>query len=48
MANTYGKVSGTFQEADQVYAKVSGTWEEVDEIYAKASTHGNLRCLFNW
>lgn len=37
MANTYGKVSGTFQEANQVYAKVSGTWEEVDEIYAKAS-----------
>jgi hypothetical protein len=37
MANTYGKVSGTFQEADQVYGKVSGTWEEVDEIYAKDS-----------
>ena len=37
MANTYGKVSGTFQEADQVYGKVSGTWEEVDEVYAKAS-----------
>jgi hypothetical protein len=33
MANTYGKVSGTFQEADEVYAKVSGTWQEVDEVY---------------
>ena len=37
MANTYGKVSGTFQEADEVYAKASGTWQDVDEIYAKAS-----------
>lgn len=35
MANTYGKVSGTFQEATEVYAKDSGTWQEVDEIYAK-------------
>ena len=37
MANTYGKVSGTFQEIENAYGKVSGTWEEVDEIYAKAS-----------
>ena len=45
MANTYGKVSGTFQEADQVYAKVSGTWEEVDEVYAKDS--GTWRLVFS-
>ena len=37
MANTYGKVGGTFQEADEVYAKASGTWQDVDEIYAKES-----------
>jgi hypothetical protein len=37
MANTYGKVSGTFQEIQNAYGKVSGTWEEVDEIYAKDS-----------
>ena len=41
MANTYGKVSGTYQEADQVYGKVSGTWQEVDEVYAKVQVHGN-------
>jgi len=35
MANTYGKVSGTFREANEVYAKASGTWREVDEVYAK-------------
>ena len=45
MANTYGKVSGTFQEADQVYAKVSGTWEEMDEVYAKDS--GTWRLVFS-
>ena len=45
MANTYGKVSGTFQEADQVYAKVSGTWEEVDEVYAKDS--GTWQLVFS-
>ena len=37
MANTYAKVSGTFQEVDEVYAKVSGTWQEVDEVYGKVS-----------
>ena len=37
MANTYGKVSGTFQEIDNAYGKVSGTWQEADEIYAKVS-----------
>ena len=35
MANTYGKVGGTFQEATEVYAKDSGTWQDVDEVYAK-------------
>jgi hypothetical protein len=37
MANTYGKVSGTFEEIENAYGKVSGTWQEADEIYAKAS-----------
>ena len=37
MANTYGKVSGTFQEIDNAYGKVSGVWQEADEIYAKVS-----------
>ncbi len=37
MANTYGKVSGTFQEIENAYGKVSGTWHEADEIYAKVS-----------
>jgi len=37
MANTYGKVSGTFEEIENAYGKVSGTWEEADEIYAKVS-----------
>ena len=37
MANTFGKVSGTFEEIDEIYAKVSGTWEEVDEAYGKVS-----------
>ena len=37
MANTYGKVSGTFQEIDNAYGKVSGVWQEADEIYAKNS-----------
>ena len=37
MANTYGKVSGTFQEIENAYGKVSGTWQEADEIYAKNS-----------
>ena len=37
MANTYGKVSGTFQEIDNAYGKVSGTWQEADEIYGKVS-----------
>ena len=37
MANTYGKVSGTFEEIDNAYAKVSGTWQEADEIYGKVS-----------
>ena len=37
MANTYGKVSGTFQEIDNAYGKVSGTWQEADEIYAKVA-----------
>ena len=45
MANTYGKVSGTFQEADEVYAKASGTWQDVDEIYAKAS--GTWQLVFS-
>ena len=45
MANTFGKVSGTYQEADEVYAKVSGTWEEVDEIYAKDS--GTWQLVFS-
>jgi hypothetical protein len=37
MADTYGKVSGTFEEIENAYGKVSGTWQEADEIYAKAS-----------
>jgi hypothetical protein len=37
MANTYGKVSGTFEEIENAYGKVSGTWQEADEIYAKVS-----------
>jgi len=37
MANTYGKVSGTFQEIDNAYGKVSGVWQEADEIYGKVS-----------
>ena len=37
MANTYGKVSGTFQEIQNAYAKVSGAWQEADEIYGKVS-----------
>jgi len=37
MANTYAKVSGTFQEIENAYGKVSGTWQEADEIYAKVS-----------
>ena len=37
MANTYTKVSGTFEEIDNAYGKVSGTWQEADEIYAKVS-----------
>jgi hypothetical protein len=37
MANTYGKVSGTFEEIENAYGKVSGTWQEADEIYAKNS-----------
>ena len=37
MANTFGKVSGTYQEIDNAYGKVSGTWQEADEIYAKVS-----------
>ncbi len=45
MANTYGKVSGTFQEADEIYAKVSGTWEEIDEAYAKVS--GTWQLVFS-
>lgn len=45
MANTYGKVSGTFQEATEVYAKDSGTWQQVDEIYAKDS--GTWQLVFS-
>jgi hypothetical protein len=45
MANTYGKVSGTFQEIDNVYGKVSGTWQEVDEVYAKES--GTWQLVFS-
>ena len=37
MANTYGKVSGTFEEIDNAYGKVSGVWQEADEIYGKVS-----------
>ena len=37
MANTYAKVSGTFQEIENAYGKVSGVWQEADEIYAKVS-----------
>ena len=37
MANTYAKVSGTFEEIENAYGKVSGTWQEADEIYAKQS-----------
>lgn len=37
MANTYAKVSGTFEEIENAYGKVSGTWEEADEIYANVS-----------
>ncbi len=37
MANTYGKVSGTFKEIENAYGKVSGTWQEADEIYGKVS-----------
>ena len=37
MANTYGKVSGTFEEIENAYGKVSGVWKEADEIYGKVS-----------
>mgnify|MGYP003653607163 FL=1 len=37
MANTYGKVSGTFKEIENAYGKVSGAWKEADEIYGKVS-----------
>ena len=37
MANTYGKVSGTFEEIENAYGKVSGAWKEADEIYGKVS-----------
>jgi len=37
MANTYGRVSGTFEEIDNAYGKVSGVWKEADEIYGKVS-----------
>tara|TARA_R110000772_G_scaffold193208_1_gene304111 strand:+ start:231 stop:1157 length:927 start_codon:yes stop_codon:yes gene_type:complete len=37
MANTYAKVSGTFEEIDNAYGKVSGVWQEADEIYGKVS-----------
>ena len=37
MANTYGKVGGTFQEADEVYGKVSGTWELVFAAFTATS-----------
>src|SRR5210317_846060 len=37
MANTYGKVSGTFQEIENAYGKVPGVWQEADEIYGKVS-----------
>jgi len=37
MANTYGKVSGTFEEIQNAYGKVSGVWKEADEIYGKVS-----------
>lgn len=33
--NTYGKVSGVWEQAQNAYVKVSGVWQEVDEIYAK-------------
>ena len=32
MANTYAKVSGTFEEIDNAYGKVSGTWQEADAV----------------
>mgnify|MGYP001232959949 CR=1 FL=1 len=43
MANTYGKVSGTFEEIDNAYGKVSGAWKEADEIYGKVSGVWKLR-----
>jgi hypothetical protein len=37
MANTYGKVSGTFRNITTIKAKVSGTWRDVVTGYAKVS-----------
>jgi hypothetical protein len=45
VANTYGKVSGTFEEIENAYGKVSGTWQEADEIYAKVSWYLGISIL---
>jgi len=37
MANTYGKVSGTFEEIDNAYGTASGVWQKADEINGKVS-----------
>ena len=41
MANTYGKVSGTYQEIDNAYGKVSGTWQKQMRFMQKYQEHGN-------
>jgi hypothetical protein len=37
LENAYGKVSGVWQEADEIYAKVSGTWELVFAAFEATS-----------
>ena len=41
MANTYAKVSGTFEEIDNAYGKVSGTWQKQMKYMLKFQVLGN-------
>lgn len=36
-ADPHVRVSGTWQEVDEIHARVSGTWQEVDEGWVKVS-----------
>ena len=46
MANTYGKVSGTFQEIDNAYGKVSGFGKKQMKFMAKYLEFGISLCSF--